>query len=90
MILLYRPEYIHQWGSKSFYKKIGVDQLSTDTSAELVQYILQGGEVVPELREMILQRAGGNPLFVEELTSSLGDWAGLANPARSKTKYGGV
>jgi class 3 adenylate cyclase/tetratricopeptide (TPR) repeat protein len=71
LILLYRPEYTHQWGSKSYYSKIGVDQLSTATSAELVQAILEGGEVVPELRELILGRAGGNPLFVEELTKSL-------------------
>ena len=37
LILLYRPEYTHTWGSKSYYSKIGVDQLSRDTSAELVQ-----------------------------------------------------
>jgi class 3 adenylate cyclase/tetratricopeptide (TPR) repeat protein len=71
LILLYRPEYTHQWGSKSLYSKIGVDQLSASTSAELVQAILGGGEVVPELRELILGRAGGNPLFVEELTQNL-------------------
>ena len=71
LILLYRPEYTHQWGSKSFYSKIGVDQLTTKSSAQLVQNILEGGEVVPELRELILNRAGGNPLFVEELTHSL-------------------
>jgi class 3 adenylate cyclase/tetratricopeptide (TPR) repeat protein len=71
LILLYRPEYTHQWGSKSFYSKIGVDQLTTQSSAQLVQNILEGGDVVPELKELILNRAGGNPLFVEELTHSL-------------------
>jgi len=71
LILLYRPEYTHQWGSKSYYGKIGVGQLSTGTSAELVQAILEGGAVVPELRELILSRAAGNPLFMEELTHSL-------------------
>jgi tetratricopeptide (TPR) repeat protein len=71
LALLYRPEYTHQWGSKSFYIKIGVDQLSQNTSVELVQVILEGGEVVPELRELIFGRAGGNPLFVEEFTHSL-------------------
>jgi class 3 adenylate cyclase/tetratricopeptide (TPR) repeat protein len=71
LILLYRPEYTHQWGSKSYYGKIGVDQLSPGSSAQLVQYGLEGGEVVPELMELILNRAGGNPLFVEELTQSL-------------------
>jgi len=71
LILLYRPEYIHQWGSKSYYSQIGVDQLSTETSAELVQAILEEGEVVPELRELILNRAAGNPLFMEEFTHTL-------------------
>ena len=50
MILIYRPGYTHQWGSKSYYSKIGVGQLSMGTSAELVQAILEGGAVVPELR----------------------------------------
>jgi len=71
LILLYRPEYTHQWGSKSYYCQVGVDQLSLAYSAELVQSILEEGEVVPELRELILNRAAGNPLFMEEFTHTL-------------------
>ncbi|MGO9566603.1 MAG: adenylate/guanylate cyclase domain-containing protein [Desulfomonilaceae bacterium] len=71
LLLLYRPEYTHQWGSKSYYSMIGLGHLSTTTSAELVAAILEGGEVVPELRELILNRAAGNPLFMEELTHTL-------------------
>lgn len=71
LILLYRPEYTHQWGSKSYYTKIGLDQLGTEPSAELVQAMLEDGEVVPELRELILNRAAGNPLFMEEFTHTL-------------------
>ncbi|MFC1895309.1 AAA family ATPase [Thermodesulfobacteriota bacterium] len=71
LIFLYRPEFSHNWGSRSYYTKIGVDQLSAPTSAELVHSILEGADVVPELRELILNRAGGNPLFMEEFTHSL-------------------
>ena len=71
LILLYRPEYTHTWGSKSYYGKIGLDQLSAQTSTELVQAILEGGDVAPEIAGLVLGRAGGNPLFVEELTHSL-------------------
>jgi len=71
LIPLYRPEYTHQWASKSYYSGINVDQLSTSSSAELVQSILEEGEVTPELRELITSRAGGNPLFMEELTHTL-------------------
>jgi predicted ATPase/energy-coupling factor transporter ATP-binding protein EcfA2 len=71
LVLLYRPEYTHQWGSKSYYRKIGLNQLTTQSSAELVQAILEGGEVSPEIRELILNRTSGNPLYMEELTHSL-------------------
>jgi class 3 adenylate cyclase/tetratricopeptide (TPR) repeat protein len=71
LILLYRPEYVHQWGSKSYYSQIGVEQLSTSASAELVRAMLEEGEVAPELREVILDRAAGNPLFMEEFTHTL-------------------
>ena len=71
LILLYRPEYTHRWGSKSYYNNIRVDQLSLGTSAELVQFILNEGEIVTELRELILNKAAGNPLFMEELTHTL-------------------
>jgi class 3 adenylate cyclase/tetratricopeptide (TPR) repeat protein len=71
LILLYRPEYNHQWGSKSHYTKVGVTQLGTKSSSRLVQAILEEGEVAQDLRDLILKRAGGNPLFVEELTHNL-------------------
>jgi class 3 adenylate cyclase/tetratricopeptide (TPR) repeat protein len=71
LLLLYRPEYSHQWGSKTYYSRIGLDQLTTNSSAELVQAVLGHGEIVPELRELILGRAAGNPLFMEELTHTL-------------------
>jgi class 3 adenylate cyclase/tetratricopeptide (TPR) repeat protein len=71
LILLHRPEYTHQWGSKSYFNRIGLTQLTLKSSAELVQAILEGGEVAPELRDLILNRAAGNPLFMEELTHTL-------------------
>jgi class 3 adenylate cyclase/tetratricopeptide (TPR) repeat protein len=71
LILLYRPEYVHTWGSKSYYNQVGVDQLSPEANAALVQSVLEGAEIVPELRELILSRTGGNPLFVEEFTHGL-------------------
>jgi len=71
LILLHRPEYTHQWGSKSYFTRIGVDQLTLKSSAELVKAILEGGETTPELSDLILDRAGRNPLFMEELTHSL-------------------
>jgi class 3 adenylate cyclase/tetratricopeptide (TPR) repeat protein len=71
LVLFYRPEYVHQWGSKSYYSQIRVEQLSTSASAALIRSMLEEGEVAPELKELILNRAAGNPLFMEEFTHTL-------------------
>ncbi|MBW2118436.1 MAG: AAA family ATPase [Deltaproteobacteria bacterium] len=71
LLLLYRPEYTHSWGSKSYYTKVGLDHLGTNSSSELIKAILEEGEVAPELRQLILNRAAGNPLFMEEFTHTL-------------------
>ena len=71
LILLYRPEYSCQWESNSSYTKIGLNQLQRESSTEMVNAILSDSKVVPELIEFITSKAGGNPLFVEELIKSL-------------------
>ena len=71
LILLYRPEYVHAWGSKSYYSRIGLGQLPAIASSEMVKSLLKGADVSPEVRELIIGRAGGNPLFMEELTYAL-------------------
>jgi len=73
LMLLYRPEYSNPWTSKTYYSQIRVDELSLETSAEMVQAMLREGKAAPELKELILNRAAGNPLFMEELTRTLLD-----------------
>jgi class 3 adenylate cyclase/tetratricopeptide (TPR) repeat protein len=71
LILLYRPEYIHRWGNKSYYSQIGLSQLDTASSSELVRAILEGGEISPELNSLVLRKTGGNPLYIEEFIRAL-------------------
>jgi len=71
LLILYRPEYNNPWTSKTYYTQIRVDELSLETSAEMVQAILQEGKAGQDLTELILGRAAGNPLFMEEFTHSL-------------------
>jgi predicted ATPase/class 3 adenylate cyclase len=71
LIILYRPEYTHSWGSKTYYSQIRVDELPLETSAKMVQAILEEGKATPELMDLILDRAAGNPLFMEEFTRTL-------------------
>jgi class 3 adenylate cyclase len=73
LILLYRPKYTHQWGSKSYYAKIGLDQLGPESALDLIKAMLEESEVAPDLKELILKKAAGNPLFMEEFTRNLMD-----------------
>lgn len=71
LLLLYRPEYSVPWSDKSYFKRIDVTQLGTRSSSDLVRAILNGGDVDPELIDLILNRASGNPLYIEEFIYSL-------------------
>ncbi len=71
LILLYRPQYRHQLEPKPYHSKIILEELPADSSVELVQSILEHGDVEREIAELILSRAQGNPLFIEEVTQSL-------------------
>jgi len=71
LLLLYRPEFNHSWGSKTYYSQIRVDELTLDTSAEMVQGILKGVKASQDLTKLILYKAAGNPLFMEEFTRTL-------------------
>ncbi|MDJ0814907.1 MAG: adenylate/guanylate cyclase domain-containing protein [Desulfobacterales bacterium] len=71
LLLLYRPEYTHLWGSKTYYNTVGLSQLTSESSADLIHSILQDGEAVNQLKGFVLERTSGNPLFMEELIHTL-------------------
>ncbi|OPX97531.1 MAG: Adenylate cyclase 2 [Syntrophorhabdus sp. PtaB.Bin006] len=71
LLLLHRPEYVYPWKGKSYHGKIDLGQLPAIASSEMVKSLLEGGDVSPELRELVIGRAGGNPLFMEELIYAL-------------------
>jgi tetratricopeptide (TPR) repeat protein len=71
IILLYRPEYVPRWGKKTYYSTLGLSQLTSHSSAELIRAILYDCDIDSELEALILNRSGGTPLYIEELTHSL-------------------
>jgi tetratricopeptide (TPR) repeat protein len=73
LLCLYRPEYRHPWAELSYYQRLRLSQLTLKSSTELVEALLEEGRVDEDLKNLILGKAGGNPLFVEELTHNLLD-----------------
>lgn len=71
LILLYRPEYAHPWADHGSYSTIRLSEIPAEARGELVESLLQGAQISPRLNDLLLTRAGGNPLFMEELIYAL-------------------
>ena len=71
LILLFRPEYTHNWTDKSCYSQVDLDRLNIQSRTELVDAVLDSRETDHELKRLILEHTGGNPLYTEEFTRTL-------------------
>jgi len=70
-----RPELLEirpGWGTRSAGTRVMLDALSVEDSAQMLDELL-GGALPFGLRDVVIQRAEGNPFFVEEVLSTLID-----------------
>jgi class 3 adenylate cyclase/tetratricopeptide (TPR) repeat protein len=67
----YRPEYRHDWGSKSHYVQLRLDPLGKESAEEMLTALLgDDGELAP-LKHLIIDKTVGNPFFMEEIVQAL-------------------
>ena len=67
----YRPEYRHDWGSKTYYRQARIDPLPPESADELLQTLLGDDRSVEPLKPVLIERTEGNPLFLEESVRTL-------------------
>lgn len=73
LLVTYRSGYQPHWLEKSYATQITLRHLSDGESRELLDAVLAGSQMAPELRREVLAKAEGNPLFLEELARSLAE-----------------
>jgi class 3 adenylate cyclase/tetratricopeptide (TPR) repeat protein len=73
MLLLvnYRPEYRHAWTGKSFYRQLRIDPLPAESAEDLLTALLGRDDALAPLRRLLVERAEGNPFFLEESVRTL-------------------
>ncbi|HTY78301.1 MAG TPA: adenylate/guanylate cyclase domain-containing protein [Candidatus Bathyarchaeia archaeon] len=71
LLVNYRPEYSHGWGSKTYYTQLRLDALGSESAAELLLALLGTDATVEPLKPVLIARTGGNPLFLEESVRTL-------------------
>jgi class 3 adenylate cyclase/tetratricopeptide (TPR) repeat protein len=76
LLVNYRPEYEHRWGSKTAYSQLRLDSLPAESAAELLAALLGPDPGLAPLTQMLVKR--GNPFFLEETVRTLMETGALA------------
>jgi class 3 adenylate cyclase/tetratricopeptide (TPR) repeat protein len=71
LVVSYRPEYQHAWGSKTYYTQLRIDPFPPESAEELLTALLGQDESLEPLRRVLMERTAGNPFFLEESVQTL-------------------
>jgi tetratricopeptide (TPR) repeat protein len=71
LLVNYRPEYQHGWGSKTFYTQLRLDSLPPASAEELLQALAGEDASLAPLKRLLIERTAGNPFFLEESVRTL-------------------
>ncbi len=71
LLVNYRPEYSHQWNSKTYYTQLRLDPLGMENAEEMLAGLLGTGEGLAPLKQVIIEKTEGNPFFIEEIVQQL-------------------
>jgi class 3 adenylate cyclase/tetratricopeptide (TPR) repeat protein len=71
LLVNYRPEYQHGWGSKTYYTQLRLDPLPPVSAQALLQALLGDDASLAPLTPLLIARTEGNPFFLEESVRTL-------------------
>src|SRR5262249_52756629 len=71
LLVNYRPEYQHTWGSKTYYTQLRLDPLPPASADALLQALLGNDPGLVPLKRLLIARTEGNPFFLEESVRTL-------------------
>jgi predicted ATPase len=71
LLVNYRPEYQHGWGSKTYYTQLRLDPLPPASADAFLQALLGDDPSLAPLKQLLIARTQGNPFFLEESVRTL-------------------
>ncbi len=78
LLVNYRPEYQHPWGSRTYYTQLRLDPLPPESAEEFLGALLGPDPGLEPLKRVLIARTEGNPFFLEESVRALIDTGSLA------------
>ena len=73
LLVNYRPEYRHDWGSKTAYTQLRLDPLPVASAAALLRTLLGDNPGLEPMKHLLIARTAGNPFFLEESVRTLAE-----------------
>jgi len=83
LLVCYRPEYRDEWSNRPNYCQVRLSPLASESLTEFLQSLLGSDPSLQPLENFLLERASGNPFFVEEIVRALLD-TGVLEGVRSR------
>jgi class 3 adenylate cyclase/tetratricopeptide (TPR) repeat protein len=81
LLVNYRPEYQHGWGSKTYYTQLRLDPLPPASAEEFLAGLLGDDPSLTPLMQLLIARTEGNPFFLEESVRTLMEtWVLVGEP----------
>ena len=77
VITTFRPDYRTEWMQRSYYRRLALPPLDADATDELLASLLGEDPSLDGLAEVIRERVGGNPFFIEEIVRALAEQGAL-------------
>jgi len=71
LLASHRSEYAHDWGNQTIYTRLWIDPLPRESAEVLLEVLLGTDPSLDPLKRLLIERADGNPLFVEESVRAL-------------------
>ncbi|MEM5428790.1 adenylate/guanylate cyclase domain-containing protein [Cupriavidus oxalaticus] len=73
LLVNYRPEYRHEWGSTPCYTQLNLEPFGHAEAQGLLTVLLGDDPSLAPLRQLILAKTEGNPFFMEEVIQTLAE-----------------
>ena len=71
LLVSYRPEYQHAWGSKTYYTRLRLDPLAPASAEEMLRALVGADDSLEPLKRLLVEETEGNPFFLEETVRTL-------------------
>src|SRR5260221_4760695 len=71
LLVNYRPEYSHQWNSKTYYAQLRLDPLGKESAEEMLTALLGDAVELGPFKRLIIEKTEGNPFYMEEMVQVL-------------------